>query len=273
MRTMMFALLGAVLLAGCNEDRRAPAAPRGLRSVTGDHEVFLAWLANTESDVAGYRIYESDCSRGLGCPYDRIGQTSGTTFTVNSLVNGQTRYFAVAAYDRSGHESDLSYEDVFDTPRPEGFGLTLTSAGTDSAHAGYDFSAFEVVSSSSSRVDIFYTADGSRLVMVAPFVDTEIQDAGTTVTLDDIDFAPVQGWSPTGMVELIVNHAYVVKTRDNQLDHYAKFRVTSLTASHVVIDWAYQVDPGNRELKLRPTGIVGPRLRRAAQPGSTPGGA
>lgn len=86
--------------------------------------------------------------------------------------------------------------------------------------------------------------------MFTPDVNTDIQDMGWTSNLDAIDFAPPAGWSPTGSVELIPGHAYVVWTRDN---HYAKFRVTSLSASAVVFDWAYQTDPGNGELMVQRT--------------------
>ena len=120
-------LAALVLVAGCYDgdrhhgvvspnDTTPPAAPRGLFSVTGDGEVFLHWQANTESDVAGYRVYKSPCSSGSSCPYDLVGATTGTSFTVSGLNNGQTRYYAVAAYDRAGNESDLSYNDVYDTP-------------------------------------------------------------------------------------------------------------------------------------------------------------
>jgi len=80
--------------------------------------------------------------------------------------------------------------------------------------------------------------------------------------LDAIDIAPTQGWSPTGAVELLVGHCYVVWTRD---DHYAKFRVTQITPpgpstpARVQFDWAYQVDPGNVELRNRPVRPKGPR--------------
>jgi hypothetical protein len=47
-------------------------------------------------------------------------------------------------------------------------------------------------------------------------------------------------------VELIPGHVYVVLTRDN---HFAKFQVKSLTTDRVRIDWAYQVDPNNQELR------------------------
>ena len=55
----------------------------------------------------------------------------------------------------------------------------------------------------------------------------------------------VRDWR-TGEVELIPGHVYVVWTRD---DHYAKFRVVSIGPSQVTLDWAYQIAPGNQELK------------------------
>jgi hypothetical protein len=255
-RSLITLVLGLFLLAGCDDDNvvaprhtSPPAAPRGLQSITGDTQVYLSWLANTESRVAGYRIYGGDCAGGQGCPYDKIGSTTATTFVVDGLTNGRTKYFAVSAVDGDGNESDLSYDTIFDTPRPEGTGLALANYLSDSLHAGYDFSGYAIRSYTSPLVDIFYGASGSQALMIAPFSDTEIQDAGYATTLDAVDFAPAAGWSPTGTVELITGHCYVVWTNDN---HFAKFRVTSLTGTRVVVDWGYQVAVGNRELQARP---------------------
>src|SRR6266508_2919476 len=98
-------LLAALLLAGCRDstaprDLSPPAAPRGLYSITGDHQVFLKWLRNTEPDIEGYRVYEAPCAIGHDCPYDPVGTTSGTQFAVTDLANGDTRYYAVSAFDR-----------------------------------------------------------------------------------------------------------------------------------------------------------------------------
>jgi hypothetical protein len=96
-------------------------------------------------------------------------------------------------------------------------------------------------------------------MMFTPFQDTEIQDAGWAQSLDAVDFAPSAGWSPSGSVELVAGHCYVVWTHD---DHYAKFRVTTVGPHRVQLDWAYQIDPGNRELgakRVRPDGM---RIRR-----------
>ncbi len=262
------AILLALATAGCHEDPvsvrdiAAPAAPRGLFSTTSDGAVTLRWLANTEGDVAGYRIYWSTCANGPACPYDLIGSTGGTTYQVTNLPNGVTYFYAVAAFDAAGNESDLTYENIFDTPRPAGSGLLLTNVFVDSLHAGYDFSAYTITSYSAPNADIFFSRQGSLSEMIAPFTDTDIQDAGFATTLDAVDVAPAAGWSPTGTVELILGHCYVVWTHDN---HFAKFRVTRLTATAVEMDWAYQVAEGNPELKAKRT-VPGPRRLRTVAP-------
>jgi hypothetical protein len=242
-------------LLGCNEttapsgDVSPPAAPRGLYSVTGDGEVTLRWLANTEADVAGYRIYEAPCADGPNCPYDRVGSTSATQFVVNGLSNGVTRYFAVAAVDVSGNESQLSIENWFDTPRPEG-STALGNYFDDPVGSGWDFSDFISRSGDDPATDILFAYSDSFGVyqMFAWDLATDIQDAGYATNLDAVDYAPDGGWSPTGTVELIPGHCYVVWTRDN---HFAKFRVTGLSSGMVSFDWAYQTDPGNPELRAK----------------------
>ncbi len=248
-------LAAALLLPGCVDegprDLTPPAAPRGVYSVTGDGRVTLHWIANTERDVAGYRVYMSPCASGSDCPYDRTGTTAATVFTVTDLPNGVTRYYAVAAFDRAGNESDLSYEDIHDTPRPAGTGAVLNPLQDHPESSGWDFSAYGVRAWDDPRTDIYFSSNGSFAEMFTPDPAlTSIQDMGFAPALDALDFAPPAGWSPTGSVELIVGHNYVVWTAD---DHYAKFRVTSL-AGHVVFDWAYQIAPGNGELRGRPAG-------------------
>jgi predicted small secreted protein len=271
MRKVIPILLAAAALgvAGCNDSSTAPrdvtppAAPRGLFSVTGDHQATLSWLANTESDVAGYRVYEAPCASGSSCPYDRIGATAATQFNATGLTNGVTRFFAISAVDQAGNESALSFEDVFDTPRPAG-STALNNFVATAANSGWDFSAFAKVSFDDPAADILYGNNGSiaqmfaTLVLVQTTPDTlyvpnDIQDAGYASSLDAIDFSPVgnnAGWSPTGTVELIPGHCYIVWTWD---DHYAKFRVTGISGNTVSMDWAYQTAKGNPELHARRT--------------------
>jgi hypothetical protein len=266
----MLLAAAALGLVGCNDnstsprDVTPPAAPRGLYSVTGDHQATLSWLANTESDLAGYRVYKAPCASGSNCPYDRIGATAATQYVATGLTNGVTRFFAVSAVDVAGNESDLSYETVFDTPRPAGSTVLNNGVVNDTLAnvpgAGWYFSAFAKVSAEDLNADIVYGNNGAIAEMfamshpVAPgqFLNSEIQDAGYHASLDAIDYSPPagpnEGWSPTGSVELIPGHCYIVYVWD---DHYAKFRVTGVSPTTVSIDWAYQTADGNQELRAR----------------------
>lgn len=70
----------------------------------------LSWTLNSESSLAGYKIYVGTAS-GLynypGSPFV-VGVTS--SYTIAGLPSGQTYYFAISAFDSSGSESGLSTE-------------------------------------------------------------------------------------------------------------------------------------------------------------------
>jgi hypothetical protein len=242
-------------------DADPPAAPRGLYSVTGDGRVTLGWLSNTESDVKGYYLWWSD--RYSGSPYHLVAEVPACSdgcywmeFEDAGLANGQTFYYAVSAYDQSGNESDLSREEVWDTPRPEGRGTVLNvNAPGGAERGGFDFSRGVTVPSDTPACDFFYVysdAAGGFLVAgseTGPGPEsTEIQDMGWTATFDEISFAPDDaGWSPTGTAEPVLGHTYVLLTRDF---NYAKIRVTGLTPERVSFDWAYQQEPWNVQLSV-----------------------
>jgi len=242
----------AAALGGCSDDNNnpvvvrdlvPPAAPQALYSVTGDGQVSLYWVKNTDADLAGYRVYRGPAYAG---PYTPLATTVTTTYVDQGLTNGTTFFYAVAAYDAAGNESELSVENVNDTPRPAGAGVVLVPTSAEpGSPAGFDFSAALRRLSGDAATDIFFEVTGNTRLMVARDLGTDVQDAGLHV-LDDLDWSPtVDGWSPTGTVELILGHSYYAATRDN---HYAKFRVTSLSNTAVTIDWAYQIDPDNPQL-------------------------
>ncbi len=66
----------------------------------------LAWDPNSESNLAGYKVYYGRASRTYGTPID-VGNT--TTYTLNLSEQG-TYYIAVTAYDTLSNESDFSNE-------------------------------------------------------------------------------------------------------------------------------------------------------------------
>ncbi|MBT8439452.1 MAG: DUF1080 domain-containing protein, partial [Gammaproteobacteria bacterium] len=75
-------------------------------------EASFAWEANTEADLAGYRIFYGTSS-GNYTHYVDVGNTTGYTHT--GLQDGVTYYFASTAYDTAGNESGFSTEIEVDT--------------------------------------------------------------------------------------------------------------------------------------------------------------
>jgi hypothetical protein len=80
----------------------------------------VSWDANTESDLAGYKIYYGTSSRTgsdpricTNCGYSSVQDVGKvTSYTFNSLTNGSTYYFSVSAYDTSGNLSAFSSPEV-----------------------------------------------------------------------------------------------------------------------------------------------------------------
>ena len=238
------------LTTGCNDHHdkivsvdNPPFTVDGVYSVTGDGQVTIYWRENQESDIDYYKIYRNDAPTGT---FTLVGTATHPPFIDHSVTNGNTYYYALAAVDDRGQESpELSVENVFDTPRPEGAGVVLTDANSNDATSGWDFSATTRRASGNALTDMYYAASGGNFLIFA-VGGTEIQDAGW-VALVDVDYAPPagSGWSADGVVEAIPGHSYIVLTPEN---HFAKFEVVSRGASGIVMDWAYQIDPGNREL-------------------------
>jgi hypothetical protein len=252
----LFAAVAALtmpLVAGCGDDPveaadNPPFPPDGVFSVTGDHLVTIYWNSNQEGDLAGYRVYRGN--EDISGPYFPIAEVSAntTSYDDTDVNNGDTWFYAVSAFDTHGHESDLNAEDVFDTPRPEGFDLVLGNLGQDPLHAGYDFSSLSNLAQSvaANTTDIYFEDVSGVKYIVAKGSGVDIQDYGL-IDLIGVDWAPNIGWAPSKMVEAIAGHSYIVRISDGQTN-YAKFFVNGAPTSTVTLDWAYQTAPGNPEL-------------------------
>jgi fibronectin type 3 domain-containing protein len=69
----------------------------------------LTWNANTESDLAGYKIYRATTSGGYGAPIATV-QGNVTTYIATGLQSPATYFFIITAYDSAGNESPFSNE-------------------------------------------------------------------------------------------------------------------------------------------------------------------
>ncbi|HET6464250.1 MAG TPA: fibronectin type III domain-containing protein, partial [Nitrospiria bacterium] len=105
-------------------------------SLASAGDAILTWNSNTETDLAGYKVYYGTASRSYGTPIDVAKQT---TYTVSGLAAG-TYYFAVKAYDTSGNLSGFSSEvskTIPDTTPPVISAITAGSITSSSAVVGW----------------------------------------------------------------------------------------------------------------------------------------
>ena len=105
--------------------------------------VTAMWNANSESDIAGYKLLYGVASGAYTTTID-VGNV--TSFAMPSLISGQTYYFVVQAYDTAGLVSPSSAEVSFtvpSAPSPAIVSLSPTSAvvGTAVTIAGANFGA------------------------------------------------------------------------------------------------------------------------------------
>jgi hypothetical protein len=116
-------------------------------------DVTLGWDANTEPDLAGYKVYYKTGSSGE--PYNGTGADQGPSprtlsvgslgdpnnpaYTLTGLDDNETYYFVVTASNDEGFESDYSNEVLGTTPMndttPGGGGCLIATAAYGSCIA------------------------------------------------------------------------------------------------------------------------------------------
>ena len=168
----------------------------------------VTWNADTDSDLAGYKVYWGTASNTYGTP---ASVTSGTTYDI-SVQAGTTYYVAVSAYDSSGNESAKSTQQSVTVPASD----TTPPTGSISINSG-------AASTSSTAVTLTLSAtDNSGTV-----AGMEFSNDGTTWS-SQVAYATSYSWT--------LSSGYGTKTV------YAKFVDPSGNWSSVVTDTIHLVD-------------------------------
>jgi hypothetical protein len=268
-----------VLLVACGNDDGngpgiAPEAPTTLSSTSLDGSVALVWSDNpfqADPDIFGsYRVFSTSYDIDVDqCGSDWLleGTTVAPEFLVGALANGVPRCFSVTAVSVDGAESDRSPLRG-DTPRPDARNIALSAAPTTPNGSGFRFwddlnadgatQAGElglVRSANSPDIDFFVDRDGNGdlfLTPVRPGTGVEYYDESDPVEdLTSIDFAEDVTYRTTG-IQALPGFGYVFETDGGDgFVRYGAVRVQHVGTTFLILDWAFQIDPGNPELLVR----------------------
>ena len=267
------------LAAACSSDDRTgpgvpPDVPASLSSTTLDGAVALTWTDNSYTSDPGnfqnYRIYSTnyDLDQDLcGTSWQLEGTTVAPEFVVGALTNGVPRCFTVTAVSVDGFESDRSPLRS-DTPRPDTRNVVLYAFQLQAAGSGFRFwddlngdgrvqgaELGLVRSGAGGDIDFVVDRDVSGDLFLTPVragTGVEYYDANDPVEdLTSIDFAANGTYSPLGILAL-PGYGYVFEMDGGDgFKRYGAVRVSHVGQDFLILDWAYQTDPGNPELIVR----------------------
>ncbi|PID81565.1 hypothetical protein CSB20_02350 [bacterium DOLZORAL124_64_63] len=278
-------------LTGCESDDCVncvnlppPVVPTGVHSISGDGSVLVQWYdisyhpydgqynANVERYFIYWRFYQDGDENDPGRTFEYLGEVAwNENFDPNSglhwfedtgAVNGERYEYAVAAVNADGLESALSYELVTDAPLPHSAApvVLYDRDGGFPERSMFDFSLLE---DGNNQGGTGFQADIQVFFQNGvPYVETvrsgvSIQDFGAFISgqgelvFEGVSWAPAEGYSSTGVLELITGHIYVLELNEGSDGlHYAKFGVLSVGSEVVEIIWAYQTISGLPELSV-----------------------
>jgi len=268
----------------------APVVPTGVHSISGDNEVLVQWYhieyppydTDYNPNVVAYEVFRRDYPP-QSPDFFLIGEvrwdenydgSSGLHWFYDfDVINGLQYEYAVRAVNADGRASALSLEEVIDAPLPmspldqngwfvpvrvyDALGLNADVSGFDFRQAALNPGLLDAGVVAPATADIHFEFRGAANVpYVVAGAGVQIQDfgvfaaAGQNIPFEAVGWAPSDGYSRLGELEVIAEHIYVVKiTGPSVADvHYAKFGVESVGSGHVDIIWAYQLINGLGEL-------------------------
>jgi hypothetical protein len=251
-----------------------PETPTSLSSTTLDGAIALVWSDNpfqADPDIFGnYRVYSTSYDIDTGdCGSDWLleGTTVAPEFLAGALANGVPRCFSVTAVSVDGIESDRSPLRG-DTPRPDARNVALSAAPTSPIGSGFRFwddlnddgstqsgELGLVRNANDLDIDFFVDRDGNGDLFLTPVrLGTGVEYYNENDPVEDltsIDFAEDRAYRTTG-IQALPGFGYVFETDGgDDFVRYGAVRVSHVGTTFLIMDWAFQTDPGNPELLVR----------------------
>jgi len=264
------------MLAACSDRSgtgpgEAPDTPASLSSTSLDGAVALLWADNAfeadPSNFQNYRIYSTsyDLDNDLcGSSWTLEGTTVAPEFLVAALTNGVPRCFHVTAVSVDGFESGQSPLRA-DTPRPDARNVVVFALEAQTAGSGFRFwddlnddgqvqnaELGLVRDGTSNTLDFVVLRDaGDDLFLTPVRAGTGVEfydDTNPVEDLTSIDFAVDRDYRTSGILA-IPGYGYVLEMDGGDgFLRYGALRVTHVGQTFLIMDWAFQTDPGNPEL-------------------------
>lgn len=271
MRSALVLPFALLALAACSSDRNTGPGggvqletPEGLVSTSLSTAIQLSWNNNARIDAPNdfehYNVYSTsyDLDRGVcdAAGWSLEGSSVSEDFIVSGLTNGVSQCFAITAVNTNGRESAVSAARS-DTPRYDARNILISTTQSLLSQSGFRFEfpsssqLGQVVSGDRGDIDfrVERHTDGSIwLTTVRSGTTVVLYSVDPVEDLTSIDVAPLDGYV-SGSIEAVPGYAYVFETNLSDGLHYGAVRVTHTGVDYVIIDWAYQTDFGNPELR------------------------
>ena len=246
--------------------------PTNLVSVSLNTAIQLSWDPNSRladpGDFEHYNVYSTSYNLDTGVCDNNKWALEGTSvsedFLVSGLTNGVSLCFSVTAVSLDGIESNVS-SSRYDTPRYDARNIRIDASQAHLSTSGFRFdfgsgALGQVLPGDRSDLDFVVNRlnDGTIwMTTVRSGTSVVLYSQDPVYDLTSIDVAPLSGYF-TGSIEAVTGYAYVYETNLSDGLHYGAVRVTSVGSNYIILDWAYQTDYGNPELRRVVAG-AGPR--------------
>lgn len=252
------------------DERLALDKPTTLVTTSLDGAIALTWSDNPfTSDPQGfstYRVYSAsyDLDQGLcGATWSLEGTTVAPEYVAGALTNGSPRCFGVSAISIEGFES-LWSPIRSDTPRPDARNFVINARQFSNAGSGFRFwrdldnDGFSdpgelglINAGNLTDIDFSVERDVSGALFMTPVrpgTGVNVYGSLPVEDLTSIDFAANTNY-PTSGVEAVPGWGYVFEMDGGDgFFRYGAVRVTHVGQNFLILDWAFQTDPGNPEL-------------------------
>ncbi|HET7025121.1 MAG TPA: hypothetical protein VFI39_07965 [Gemmatimonadales bacterium] len=257
------------------DERLQLVAPESLYTTALNGGVALDWPDNAYApDFLNYRVYSASYDLGsqlCGTDWGLEGTTISPDFIATLLPNGQPRCFAVSAVDTLGYESLWSPIQA-ETPRFDARDVVVNAVQFSDTGSAFRFwqdlnsdglaTANELgllYDGSNLAADFSVTRDGSNNLFLTPVRSgTEVQSVGPVTDVNDIHYAPASGYDTTS-VQATPGTGYIFQMNGGDgFLRYGAVRVSHVGTDFLILDWAYQSDPGSPMLVGQPAAASAP---------------